>query len=102
TNDRTARLGLERPRLRPNFTSSLSGPDPLAGDREGPHNEVLVPLRNQTALTLVLGAALLGVGPSAGTSAPELNVATSQAFAVQIIVPNQPDAIAGSVAAPKD
>jgi murein DD-endopeptidase MepM/ murein hydrolase activator NlpD len=63
---------------------------------------VLVPRRNQLLVALALGAALLVLGPSAGSSAPATNVATAQAFAVKIIVPNQPPAIAGSVAAPKD
>jgi hypothetical protein len=63
---------------------------------------VLVPRRNQLVVAFTLGAAVLALGPSAGSSAPERNLATAQAFAVKIIVPNQPGAIAGSVAAPKD
>lgn len=61
-----------------------------------------MPRRNQLVVALTLGAALLVLGPSAGSSAPERNFATAQAFAVKIIVPNQPGAIAGSVTAPKD
>jgi hypothetical protein len=63
---------------------------------------VLVPRRNQLFVALVLGAALLLLGPSAGSSAPERSLASSQAFAVKIIVPNQAGAIAGYVEAPKD
>ena len=61
-----------------------------------------MPRRNQLVVALVFGATLLVVGPSTGSSAPQENVATAQAFAVKIVVPNQPGAIAGSVAAPKD
>jgi hypothetical protein len=63
---------------------------------------VLVPRRIQLLVALVLGAAVLVLGPSAGSSAPERNLASSQAFAVKIVVPGQAGAIAGYVEAPKD
>jgi hypothetical protein len=64
---------------------------------------VLVHRRSPLLVAVVLGATLLlTLGPAAGSSAPERNVATSEAFAVKVIVPNQPGAIAGSVAAPND
>jgi murein DD-endopeptidase MepM/ murein hydrolase activator NlpD len=52
-------------------------------------------------LALACAGALLALA-SAGSSAPAVNVATSQAFAIKIIVPGQSGAITGSVAAPKD
>jgi murein DD-endopeptidase MepM/ murein hydrolase activator NlpD len=63
---------------------------------------VLVARRNPLLVASVLAATLLTLGPATGSSAPVGNLATSQAFAVKITIPDQPGAIAGSVAAPKD
>ena len=58
-------------------------------------NRRLVPLA-----ALAIGAVLV-LGPVAG-SAPVLNVATSQAFAIRIIVPGLPPVTGGYVSAPND
>ena len=58
--------------------------------------------RSPLALALALGACLVLDGSSTGASGPVRNVATSQAFAVKIVVPGQAGAITGYVAAPKD
>jgi hypothetical protein len=55
--------------------------------------------RSPLALALVAIALALG---SPGSSAPDRNLATSQAFAIKIVVPGQSGAITGYVAAPKD
>jgi murein DD-endopeptidase MepM/ murein hydrolase activator NlpD len=55
--------------------------------------------RSPLALALVALALMLG---SPGTSAPERNVATAEAFAIKVTVPGQSGAITGYVAAPKD
>jgi hypothetical protein len=62
---------------------------------------VLVIRRLPPALALFLGVSLLLlVGSPAGSSSPVRSVASSQAFAVRILVPNQPAVTAGYVAAP--
>jgi murein DD-endopeptidase MepM/ murein hydrolase activator NlpD len=50
---------------------------------------------------LALGGALL-LGPATGSSAPLRNLATSQAFAIRIVVPGQPVVTTGYVSAPND
>ncbi len=63
---------------------------------------MLVSRRIPLAVALTLGATFLLLGPSAGSSAPERNLANAQAFAVKVVVPNQPGDSAGYVQAPKD
>ena len=50
----------------------------------------------------VLGASLLALGPVTGSSAPVRNLATSQAFAIRVVVPGQAPVTAGYVSAPND
>ncbi len=56
--------------------------------------------RSPLALALVLGVGLVLGGSLAGGAGPVRNVATSQAFAIKIVIPGQAGAITGSVAAP--
>ena len=55
--------------------------------------------RSPLALALVILGLVAG---SPGSSATERNIATSQAFAIKIVVPGQSGALTGYVAAPKD
>jgi hypothetical protein len=50
---------------------------------------------------LAIGA-VLALGAATGSSAPLQNVATSQAYAIRILVPGQPMVTAGYVSAPND
>jgi murein DD-endopeptidase MepM/ murein hydrolase activator NlpD len=70
-----------------------------ARSRISTHNGWPVLRRSPLALALVAIALALG---SPGSSAPERNLATSQAFAIKIVIPGQSGAMTGYVAAPKD
>jgi murein DD-endopeptidase MepM/ murein hydrolase activator NlpD len=70
--------------------------------RSNAHNERLVNGRLLSGVGAGLGALIALLGPVTGSSAPYSNVATSQAFGVRVLVPDEPPVTAGYVAAPSD